>query len=92
MKKLIFVDGQYEYDLEVIDDTTYTLYYSNGEQWQSNIRGEIAFQCIDTGNGFKMTKTDNKNMLDYSEAGYLYILLREIERCTKYEVADLKEF
>jgi hypothetical protein len=91
MKNQIFVDGVYEYDYELVDDTKHTLYYAKTDQWTSHIRGEIAFQLKDDGNGFKiMTKFADKNRIDYSEVEYLRILLTLSNTPVTYEIASLK--
>lgn len=87
MKQQIFVDGGYDYDYEVIDNNKHTLYYSKRNHWTESLRGEIAFQIEDDGDGFNLlTKLADKKKLDYSEAEYLYILLRLTNCHNNYEI------
>ena len=74
MKKAIFFEEKHEHDLEIIDDT-YTLYYSDNENWLPHIRKTIAMQMKNTGNGFQFNGQGKKNFLGYDEAVYMYILL-----------------
>ena len=91
MKQQIFVDGGYDYDYEVVDDNIHTLYYSKREHWTESLRGEIAFQIEDDGNGFNLlTKLTDKKKLDYSESEYLYILLRITHTSNIYEIGTKK--
>jgi hypothetical protein len=55
------------------EDDIYTLRYSNGRQWEERIRGKIAMQIEETGNGYKITGF--KKDLDYAQMEYLQILL-----------------
>jgi len=89
MKKPIFLENEYQYDLEVIDNIC-TLYYSNNECWQSNIRNTITLQLVNTGNGFKVIGLEKKHRLNYSEAQELYILLSAIKD-SKIEIVELKK-
>ena len=86
MKKQIFVDDIHEYDYELIDDNRHTLYYSNEEQWNDHIKGYVALQIVDDGNGL-IIKFNEKNRIDYSEAEQLYILLKLINQPAKYEIS-----
>jgi len=87
MKEQIFIDGEYDYDYAIVDDTKHTLYYSNAEHWSSHVKGQIAFQLEDDGNGFRiLTKFSEKNRIDYSESEYLYILLKLANSPRTYEI------
>ena len=89
MKEQIFVDGDYDYDYAIVDDNKHTLYYSNVEHWTSHIRGEIAFQIEDDGNGLKiLSKFSEKKRIDYSESEQLYILLKLINTPCNYEIGS----
>jgi len=79
--KQIFVDDQYDYDYQEVDGM-HTLYYSNSSSWTSHVRGEIALQIEDHGNGLSIKRFE----IDYSEASQLLILLKIIEEPTKYEI------
>ena len=94
MRKIIIIDNAYEYDYEVVGNT-HTLYYSMGEEYMEDCRGEICMRVIDTGNGLKITEDapqKKKNNLDYGEALYLSILLRIINADYIYEMADKIKF
>lgn len=86
MKQQIFIDDVHEYDYELVDDNVHTLYYSNGGQWNSHVKEEIAMKIRDDGNGL-VVKFNDKSRIDYSEAGQLFILLKLINPPTKYEIA-----
>jgi hypothetical protein len=91
MKQQIFVDGRYDFDYEIVDDTKHTLYFSNDSSWSSHIRDRIAFQIEDDGNGLSLlTKFAEKNRMDYSEAEYIYILLKLINTPSEYEIGSKK--
>ena len=76
MKKVNIKGCRYLY-VETTD--TYTLYFDpNDLEWNEHIRGEIAYQIIDTGNGFKI-KQDKFQELDYSEFEELKYLMKKIK-------------
>jgi len=85
MKKQIFVDDAHDYDYEEVDGT-HTLYYSNGEQWNNFVKGDIAMTIDDDGNGLIVEFNEN-GRIDYSEAEKLFILLKLINQPTKYEIS-----
>lgn len=87
MKKQVYVDERHEYDYDIIEDTIHTLYYSLGDHWSTPYRGEIAFQIQDDGNGLIiLTKFTQKNRINYSEAEYMFIMLKLINQPAKYEI------
>ena len=89
MKQQIFVDSQYSFDYEVVDGNKHTLYHSNSEYWANHIKGTIAFQLEDDGNGLKiLTNFSEKKRIDYCEAEYLYILLKLANYPSHYEIAQ----
>jgi len=89
MKQQIFVNSKYQFDYEVIDGNKHTLYFSNSDYWTNHIKGTIAFQLEDDGNGLKILTNFSKNKrIDYSEAEYLYILLKLINHPSHYEIAQ----
>ena len=58
---------------------TYTLYFDpDDNEWAEHVRGQIAYQVINTGNGFKI-KQDNFQELDYSEFEELKYLMKKIK-------------
>lgn len=89
-KQPIFVENVHEYDYSYNKEKrTHILYYSEGEQWTINYKGDIALEIKDTGNGLKIKSLRKKNYLDYSEAVYLDILLRIIHKEYKIERATI---
>lgn len=84
---MIIVDEIYEYDYDVQDDV-HTLRYSNNGGWTHP--KEIAMQLVDDGNGL-VIKFNEKGRIDYGEAEQLLILLKIINRSTKYEIVTKKE-
>ena len=90
MKQQIFVDDVYEYDYELLADSIHALYYSNGDQWNEHIKGNITMSIKDDGNGL-VVKFNEKGRIDYSEAERLFILLKLINKsATKYEISSKK--
>ena len=60
-------------------DDSYILYFDpNDCGWNEHVKGKIAYQVIDTGNGFKI-KQDKFQELDYSEFEELKYLLSKIK-------------
>ena len=69
-------NGTHEYALTVVyndEGKEISLYLSNGEQWNSIVRGELMMRMTDNGNGVKFDRKLKK--LDYSQFLYLRILL-----------------
>ena len=85
MKKVL-VDNIYEFDL-LIEDNEYTLYYNHSDVWCSNIKGIVAFKCVNTGNGYKVKSFKKKNFIEYDEAFYLYLIL-SLEKDYKLEIVE----
>ena len=76
MSKVIISECSYIYKKT---KNKYSLSYDpDDKEWNEHIRGEIAYQVIDTGNGFKI-KQDNFQELDYSEFEELKYLLNKIK-------------
>ena len=76
MKKVKIKDSGYLY---AETDDSYTLYYDpNDCEWNEHVKGKIAYQIIDTGNGFKI-KQDKFQELDYSEFEELKYLMKKIK-------------
>lgn len=88
-KKPIFLDNVHEYDLHVSSDT-YTLYYSEGNQWSFGTQGQIALQIRDTGNEFKILGKSpvNRGKIDYDDMLYFNILTRIIFMDRTVELAE----
>ena len=92
MKQPIYLNNAHEYDYELIDNNTHTLYASNSSTWTEMFRNTILFQLKDEGNGLKiLTKFEDKKRLNYCETSYLYVLFRIIEKNSKYEIAEKSE-
>jgi hypothetical protein len=85
---MIIVDGRHEYDYFLEDDNVHTLRYSDNGSW--TYPNEIAMQIVDDGNGL-IVQLDEEGRIDYSEAEKLLILLKIINRDTKYELVTNKE-
>lgn len=85
---MIIVDGKHEYDYFLEDDNVHTLSYSDNGEW--TYPNEIAMQVIDDGNGLVVVFNE-EGRIDYSEAEKLIILLKIINRDTKYELVTNKE-
>jgi hypothetical protein len=69
-------NGTHEYDLttELTDEgEVFSLFLSNGEQWNAEVRGQLELRMTDDGNGVKFDRK-LKN-IDYSLVLYLRILL-----------------
>ena len=86
MKKQIFVDDNYDYDYEVVNDNVHTLSRSYASQWSDHVRGEVALKIEDDGNGL-VVRFNEKGRIDYSEAEQLFILLKLIIDQAKYEIS-----
>ena len=85
---MIIVDGKHEYDYFLEDDNVHTLSYSNNGEWTHP--NEVAMQVMDDGNGL-VVYLDEPTRIDYSEAEKLLILLKIINKDTKYELVTNKE-
>ena len=85
---MIIVDGKHEYDYFLEDDNVHTLSYSDNGSW--TYPNEVAMQVMDDGNGL-IVQLDEEGRIDYSEAEKLLILLKIINRDTKYELVTNKE-
>ena len=81
MKKVKIGESHYVYDKQKINGKThFLLYFSNHDYWNVHVRGEIAFEIIDTGNGIKIPKKRNKGQLfDYDEIKYIQWLSKKIK-------------
>jgi hypothetical protein len=79
---MIIVDGKHEYDYE-LNDNIHTLRYSDNESW--TYPKEVAMEIVDDGNGLAV-QLDDEGRINYAEAERLIILLKIINRNTKYEM------
>jgi hypothetical protein len=76
MKKVIIGECSYIYKKT---KNKYSLIYDpNDKEWNEHVKGKIAYQVIDTGNGFKI-KQDKFQELDYSEFEELKYLIKKIK-------------
>lgn len=84
MENKIFVDDVYEYDY-VEEDDNCKLLFSNGSQW--TFPNTVALEVKDTGNELIIYDKENKLVvLDYAMAEYLTIVLKIMNKNTKYEL------
>ena len=84
--------GTHEYDLtvELTDEgEVFSLFLSNGEQWCSDVRGQLELRMTDHGNGVKFDRK-LKN-LDYSTVVYLRILLN-YQHMTEHSSLDREKY
>ena len=89
MRQQIFINDEYNFDYELVDENKHTLYYCNSEEWLISLRGEIAFQIANTGNGLKIiTNLYSEDKLSYCESEMLLILLKIIHNDERYEIAQ----
>jgi len=84
---MIIIDGKHEYDYDV-QDNVHTLRYSDNDSW--TYPKEVAMQIVDDGNGL-VVQLDDEGRINYAEAERLIILLKIINKSTKYEVVTNKE-
>lgn len=91
MKQQIFIDDIHEYDYELIEENRHILYYSNGEQWNSNSKNYVSCSIIDNGNDLRVRfDHDNQFILDYAQAERLFVLLKLAIQPAKYEIGTKK--
>lgn len=89
MKQQIFIDNEYQYDYEV-DGEIHRLSYCNTEFWSDHVRGTVAFEIKDDGNGMNIISLFDKNDIEYCTAEQLEILLRLLNQKSIYEVSTKK--
>ena len=81
----------YEYDLTFEEfgdgEKIFTLYNSNGEQWDS-LKGDFLLSMTDDGNSVRFSR--NKKHLQYSEATYLRLLLNFSQAMEENKVEKAK--
>lgn len=92
-------DG-HEYDIAVSegDNTEYKIYASKNAIWQENVKGELFYTMIDTGNGVKFIRPAGRsvNLVDYDELCHMRILLNfrnqlESNNREVFEIVEHKE-
>ena len=92
-------DGKHEYDI-IVDETDkgslFSIYLSNGSQWNEHAKGELSMTMLDTGNGVVFTPSLSE--LDYSQLNYVRLLTGlELELDSnpknkeKYNLIEVKE-
>ncbi len=96
---VIDVDGEYEYDIivdETDEGTLFSLYLSNGNQWNEHAKGMFCISMLDTGNGVKFNPELSE--MDYSQLNYIRLLTNlEVELDNnprtkdKYSVIEIKD-
>ena len=65
---VLISEGKHEYDITVIktyESTSYEMRCSNGDQWNSETKGEYILSAIDHGNGIQFREKIKRSM-DYS--------------------------
>ena len=90
-KEEIYINDKHEYDYHKHDVskniTVHTLYFSDDEEWNFDLRKQVAMQLIDNGNGIEIIGACNKKVMSYLEAEQLHILLRLSSTHSVYEIA-----
>ncbi len=77
----IFVDGVHEYNYtKKVEGNIihHSLFYSKGQGWSADIRGELCLSLVDNGNGFVIEREIGRT-IDYDEVYELGILLDLID-------------
>jgi hypothetical protein len=75
MTKITLGDCKYLY---LAETDKHTLLYDPDDTWVDEIKGKVALELIDTGNGIVFNQNE-KNKLDYSELVELRYLLNQIK-------------
>jgi hypothetical protein len=84
-RKAIFVDDTWEYNL-IQDGNKFLLYYCDNGHWSHPNTLTLGIEC--DGNGYKLIKPlEKKNVIDYSEAIELLILLSAVKE-SKIEIFE----
>ena len=63
MKKQIFINGEYQYDYDV-SGKMHRLLFCDTEFWTDTVRGTLAFELLDDGNGINIISILDKNNID----------------------------
>lgn len=58
-------------------ENTHVLTYDPSDDWVDEVKGQVAYKIVDTGNGLEITQS-KKNFLDYCEVVELTYLLNII--------------
>jgi hypothetical protein len=87
----VFEDGLHEYT--IIDTPTDTgrvisLFYSEGKQWTSHVRGEFIMKLKVTGDGVKLSK--NTKVLRYDELHEMRLLMNYERETDTNELTKVK--
>jgi len=97
-KYLVMLDGKHEYTITDVKnkkgDRIVTLFYSEAEFWNFDLRGTEILKMVDDGNGVKISKVSKK--MDYAQLAELRLLLsfakatdeNPIERDSSYEIYE----
>jgi len=81
MKKVKIGESHYLYDKQKINGRVHLiLYFSKHDYWQEHVKGKIAYEIIDTGNGIQVpTKRTKGHVFDYDEIKYIQWLSKKIK-------------
>lgn len=87
MKKQIFIDKKYEYDLIQDGDTTY-LYYADNNDWSGHLVGKLALSVVyDDDCDFTFNPLPD-DKIDCTTAEQMLILLKYTSDNRIYEIAE----
>ena len=88
----IYINGKHEYDYHKLQATSstavHTLYHSDNDEWNDNLKTTVAMQLVDDGNGIQIIGICTKKEIDYVEAEQLHILLRLSSGHCVYQIAE----
>jgi hypothetical protein len=88
----IYINGSHEYDYHKLqaaeNATVHTLYFSSIDEWNDNLKKQVAMQLVDTGNGIQIIGVNTKKEINYLEAEQLHILLRLSSTNSVYQIAE----
>ena len=88
----IYINDKHEYDYHKLraaeHATVHTLYFSGIDEWNDNLKKQVAMQLVDTGNGIQIIGVNTKKEINYLEAEQLHILLRLSSTNSVYQIAE----
>ena len=91
-KEEIYINDKHEYDYHKHDVakniTVHTLYFSDADEWNADLRKQVAMQLVDNSNGIEIIGACNKKVMSYLEAEQLHILLRLSSTHCVYQIAE----